>query len=122
MATTTLNIDGQYVQIPDVFAEVKKVSLGGNDFAVSGARLRKGVLFKSDTAGSFRVITLKEFNDKGGEGYLATAPPSNGQRNTILRSCTKETVFVDANEFYGAPIVFCDRSGAVSNNINVAYY
>lgn len=124
MGTTKLEfvVDGQNLNAPLAFSDIEYASLSGNDYAVSGSRLRKGVFFKSNTSGSFMVITLAEYRRRGGEDYDDNAPPTTGQRNTILRACTKQTVYLAAYQWVDVPVVFIDKSSAASNNLNIGLY
>lgn len=134
MANTTMQIEDLVLPVPYVFQDEKQHVFGVNDYAASSTglpRLDRGFYFKSPTAGTFDVITLRKFRqklfDKGGANpcpaIVDTKKISNSERNDILQAITadgnKETIRLAADQYCAEPLVFVDRSNAASGTIYV---
>jgi hypothetical protein len=131
---TTMQIEDLILPVPDSFQDEFQHAFGANDYAASSTglpRLDRGFYFKSPTAGTFQVITLRKFRqklfDKGGANPCPaisdTKKISDGERNDILQAITadgnKETIRLGADEYNSVPLVFVDRSNAASSTIYV---
>jgi hypothetical protein len=109
-----------------VFSDILYHNLANADYVVDTARLQKGVFFKADTAGAYRVITLAQYRAAGGDQWDAGTPPTSIQRNAILQAIVTAgndvNLYLAAYQFSDVSVVWIDKGGGVGSNINIGLY
>ena len=108
------NIGKEVHDVPWVYGDIVNHNLADTDYAASGVELKKGVYFKAHTTGTYRMITLNQWFENGGETHDASDPASGGERNTILRDIVSAGKYVDhymvAGQIVETPIVYIDKA------------
>ena len=132
MAQQTIQVEDLILPGPGQIQDVKRVSLATNDYAASSTglpRLDRGFFLKSNTAGTFNVITLRAFRQKlfdKSSTAVAVADYkkiSNSERNRILRAIktdgNDETIYVEPGVFNDTHLVFVDKTNAEVDHVYI---
>jgi len=131
MGNTTMQVEDLVLPVSYAFQDEIQVSLTTNDYAASSEglpRLDRGFFIKSPVAGTFQVITLRQFrkalfNKSYGITLANPLHISNSERNDILQAITadegKRTIRLAADQYNAEHLVFVEKTGAASNTIYV---
>ena len=89
--------------------------------------LFRSFFFKGTTAGTYRAITLYQFNKQlKNTNTVYSAKITDVQRNTILQEIVAAGNYVDlylqGYQWVDSPVVFLERTGAASTSINIGLY
>lgn len=133
MPTTKLGFGvlGEDLAAPLAFEDIRNVTLtvdyAASDAALSEVKLNRGFFFKGITAGTYRAITLYQFNKQlKATNTVYGVRISDVQRNTILQEIVAAGNYVDlylaAYQWSDSPVVFLERTGAASTSINIGLY
>ena len=116
---------GEGNEVPTVFEDVLGVTLvdPGTDYVCPLARINKGFFMKSDTAGTFQVITLRQYLDAGGNQYR---DPTAVERDAVITDVFNAVNYVElqlaAYQWSDVALVWVDATNAASLDINIGLY
>ena len=126
------SVFGENIDAPLFFEDIRNVSLAANDYAASDAkdsevRLNRGFFFKGTAAGTYRAITLYQFNKQLKTTTTTfSAKITNAQRNLILQEIVAAGNYVDlylaAHQWSDTMVVFLEKTGSASNTINIGLF
>ena len=133
MSSTKLEfgVFGEDFSAPVAFGDIRNVTLtadyAASDAALSEVKLERGFFFKGATAGTYRAITLYQFNKQlKATNTVYGVRISDVQRNTILQEIVAAGNYVDlylqGYQLVESPVVFLERTGAASTSINIGLY
>ena len=133
MPTTKLEfgVFGENFNAPLAFEDIRNVTLtadyAASDAPLSEVRLNRGFFFKGNVAGTYRAITLYQFNKQlRNTNTVYGEKITDVQRNTILQEIVAAGNYVDvylaAYQWVDCPCVFLERQGVASVSINIGLY
>jgi hypothetical protein len=115
--------------VPLAFSDIIDFTLihPGTDYSMPNSRHMHGVFFRSQTAGTFNVITLNAYMNNGGAAYRAqSGGPSTAEKAAVIAAVNTAseniTIQLLAGQWTDTPIAWIDATNAADLVLNIGLY